>query len=139
MSAVHFAAAVEGNHAFNGDRAAAAIDVQGRPVQCIQTEAAADLVVTNEQLIDIPPAIAAAGIHRRDQLFWNADAAPIVMDRNIHSRVEVMLAGDHFRLLLVFVGGRIPLYPRPVFVTGVLGLAEARQLMRSIPASIPSL
>ena len=44
MSAVHFAAAVEGNHAFDGDRAAAAIDVQRRPVQCIQAEAAADLV-----------------------------------------------------------------------------------------------
>jgi hypothetical protein len=55
VSAVHFAAAVEGDHAFDGDRAAAAIDVQRRPVQRVQAEAAPDLVVTDEQLIDIPP------------------------------------------------------------------------------------
>ena len=58
MSALHFAAAVEGDHAFDSDRVAKAIDVQGRPVQCIQAEAAESLIVTDDQLINIPTAIA---------------------------------------------------------------------------------
>lgn len=128
MAALGVASAVKLDHAVHGGRSVAAIDHYGRPVQRIQAEAAADLVVADDQVIDIPPAVAAARIHRGNELPGQADLSTLVMDRHIHGAIEIAPTGGDFRLRFILVGIGIPLIAGTALRDDFLGLPIANEL-----------